>query len=47
MTLCEAVAYVYSGMYGDVSTLSTTTIILILLQLFFAGVIVILLDEML
>jgi protein transport protein SEC61 subunit alpha len=47
MTLCEAVAYIYSGMYGDVSKLTSTTILLIILQLFFAGVIVIMLDEML
>lgn len=47
ITLCEAFAYIYSGMYGDVESLSTTKIILILLQLYFAGFIVILLDEML
>lgn len=47
MTLCEAVAYIYSGMYGDPKSLSTFTILVILLQLFFAGFIVILLDEML
>jgi protein transport protein SEC61 subunit alpha len=47
MTLCESVAYIYSGMYGEVDKLSYTVFFLIIIQLFFAGVIVILLDEML
>lgn len=47
ITIGEAVAYVVSGMYGDVSQLGVMTSILIILQLFFAGVIVIILDEFL
>jgi protein transport protein SEC61 subunit alpha len=47
ITLGEAVAYVLSGMYGDVSDLGAGNAILIILQLFFAGVIVIILDELL
>lgn len=31
MTLCEAVAYIYSGMYGDPNNLSTFTIVVIIL----------------
>merc|ERR1712139_180987 len=41
------VAYVVSGMYGDVKDLGAGNAILIIMQLFFAGVIVILLDELL
>merc|ERR1712066_1006048 len=47
ITLGEAVAYVMSGMYGDLRDLGAGNAILIILQLFFAGVIVILLDELL
>ena len=47
ITIGEAVAYVVSGMYGDVSTIGVFNSILIILQLFFAGVIVIILDEFL
>jgi len=47
ITIGEAVAYVVSGMYGDVSQIGVFTAILIILQLFFAGVIVIILDEFL
>merc|ERR1711959_48903 len=47
ITLGEAVAYVVSGMYGDVKDLGAGNAILIIMQLFFAGVIVILLDELL
>ncbi|KAE8791631.1 Phytochrome A type 4 [Hordeum vulgare] len=43
----EAVAYVLSGMYGSVSQLGTGNAILIILQLFFGGIIVICLDELL
>merc|ERR1712232_1397754 len=46
ITLGEAVAYVISGMYGDVKDLGAGNAILIIVQLFFAGVIVILLDEL-
>mmetsp|Transcript_6995 Transcript_6995/g.9381 ORF Transcript_6995/g.9381 Transcript_6995/m.9381 type:complete len:473 (+) Transcript_6995:127-1545(+) len=47
ITLGEAVAYVISGMYGDLSTLGAGNALLIITQLFFAGIIVILLDELL
>merc|ERR1740138_395895 len=47
ITLGEAVAYVVSGMYGDVKDLGAGNAILIIVQLFFAGVIVIVLDELL
>ncbi|OWM88578.1 hypothetical protein CDL15_Pgr002345 [Punica granatum] len=43
----EAVAYVLSGMYGSVSQLGVGNAILIIIQLFFAGIIVICLDELL
>merc|ERR1711972_814420 len=47
ITLGEAVAYVMSGMYGDVKDLGAGNAILIIMQLFVAGVIVIILDELL
>jgi len=47
ITLGEAVAYVVSGMYGEVKDLGAGNAILIILQLFCAGVIVIILDELL
>merc|ERR1719223_872843 len=47
ITIGEAVAYVVSGMYGDVRELGAGNAILIILQLFFAGLIVICLDELL
>jgi len=47
ITLGEAVAYVLSGMYGDVRDLGAGNAILIILQLCMAGVIVIILDELL
>lgn len=47
ITIGEAVAYVVSGMYGDVRELGATSAILIILQLFVAGIIVICLDELL
>merc|ERR1712139_643414 len=43
----EAVAYVMSGMYGDLREMGAGNAILIIVQLFFAGIIVILLDELL
>ena len=43
----EAVAYVLSGMYGDVRELGAISCILIILQLSMAGIIVIVLDELL
>eukprot|EP00232_Nephroselmis_pyriformis_P005614 CAMPEP_0182913834 /NCGR_PEP_ID=MMETSP0034_2-20130328/38240_1 /TAXON_ID=156128 /ORGANISM="Nephroselmis pyriformis, Strain CCMP717" /LENGTH=475 /DNA_ID=CAMNT_0025050563 /DNA_START=68 /DNA_END=1495 /DNA_ORIENTATION=- len=47
ITIGEAVAYVVSGMYGDVRELGAGNAILIILQLFMAGIIVICLDELL
>merc|ERR1719324_2346123 len=47
ITLGEAVAYVLSGMYGEISELGAGNAILIIIQLFIAGVIVIVLDELL
>merc|ERR1719162_996725 len=47
ITLGEALAYVTSGMYGDIKDLGAGNAILIILQLFFAGVIVLMLDELL
>merc|ERR1719326_576638 len=46
ITMGEAVAYVMSGMYGDMRELGTGNALLIITQLFFAGIIVILLDEL-
>merc|ERR550537_1608463 len=47
ITLGEAVAYVTSGMYGEVKDLGAGNAILLIMQLFFAGMIVIVLDELL
>merc|ERR1711939_281024 len=47
ITIGEALAYVLSGMYGEIKELGATNAILIVLQLFVAGVIVIILDELL
>jgi protein transport protein SEC61 subunit alpha len=47
MTIIEAVAYVSAGMYGDVREIGIVTSSLIVLQLFIAGIICLLLDEML
>jgi len=47
ITIGEAVAYVVSGMYGDVRDLGAVNAILIIVQLFVAGLIVICLDELL
>lgn len=47
ITIGEAVAYVLSGMYGDIKDLGAGNAILIVIQLFFAGIIVIVLDELL
>lgn len=43
----EAVAYVWSGMYGDIEKVGYGNALLIVLQLTFAGIIVILLDDLL
>lgn len=47
ITAGEAIAYVMSGMYGDVATLGIGNASIIILQLVVTGMIVILLDEML
>merc|ERR1712032_1452619 len=47
ITMGEAVAYVVSGMYGDVKDLGAGNAILIIVQLFFAGLVVLILDELL
>jgi len=47
ITVGEALAYLLSGMYGDPSKLGPINCILIILQLVFAGIIVLLLDELL
>merc|ERR1712054_178588 len=46
ITMGEAVAYVMSGMYGDLRELGAGNAILLIIQLFFAGIIVLLLDEL-
>lgn len=46
ITAGEAVAYVMSGMYGDLRELGVGNASLIIIQLFFAGVIVLLIDEL-
>lgn len=47
ITIGEAVAYVISGMYGDLSSLGAFNAYLIIIQLIVAGVVVLLLDEVL
>jgi protein transport protein SEC61 subunit alpha len=47
ITLTEAVAYVLSGMYGNINDIGSGNAILIILQLFIAGLIVLMLDEVL
>lgn len=47
ITIGEAIAYVVSGMYGDVREIGAASALLIIAQLFFAGIIVLLLDELL
>ena len=47
ITIGQAVAYVASGMYGPVSELGYGNAALIILQLFCAGIIVLILDELL
>lgn len=47
ITIGQATAYVMSGMYGDLDTLGVGNALLIILQLFFSGIIVIILDELL
>jgi len=45
IALCEAFAYVWSGMYGDVDKLGAGNALLIIAQLTFSGVVVLMLDE--
>ncbi|KDO15700.1 protein transporter Sec61 subunit alpha [Saprolegnia parasitica CBS 223.65] len=47
ITVGQAIAYVASGMYGDIGEIGAGNAILIIIQLFFAGILVIILDEML
>jgi protein transport protein SEC61 subunit alpha len=47
ITVGQATAYVLSGMYGDVKDLGAGNAILIIIQLFFAGIVVLVLDELL
>lgn len=47
ITLCQASAYVWSGMYGDIADIGIISAFLIVVQLFIAGIIVLLLDELL
>lgn len=47
ITIGEAVAYTLSGAYGEISEIGAGNAILIILQLFFAGVVVLCLDELL
>lgn len=46
ITVGQAVAYVLSGMYGDIRDLGAGNALLIVLQLFMAGIIVLMLDEL-
>jgi len=47
ITVGEAIAYVFSGMYGDLGTIGAGNALLIIVQLFFAGLVVLILDELL
>merc|ERR1712241_1076991 len=47
ITIGQAIVYVMTGMYGEPSDLGTGICLLIILQLFVAGMIVLLLDELL
>merc|ERR1711968_305677 len=47
ITVGEAIAYVFSGMYGDLNTIGAGNAILIIAQLFAAGMVVLILDELL
>ena len=47
ITVGEAIAYVVSGAYGDLNSLGAGNAILIILQLVTAGLVVIVLDELL
>jgi protein transport protein SEC61 subunit alpha len=47
ITFGEALAYLLSGMYGPVGELGLIRSVLIICQLFFAGFMVLMLDELL
>jgi protein transport protein SEC61 subunit alpha len=47
ITVGEAIAYVFSGMYGPIGTIGAFNAFLIIVQLFCAGILVIILDELL
>jgi len=47
ITVGQSIAYVWSGMYGDLAALGAANALLIIIQLFISGIIVILLDELL
>ena len=47
ITVGEAIAYVVSGMYGDLGTIGAGNALIIIAQLFCAGLIVLTLDELL
>jgi len=47
ITIIEAVAYVAAGMYGDIREIGIVISVLIVIQLFVAGIICVLLDELL
>jgi len=47
ITIAQATAYVLSGMYGELNVLGLGNSFLIIFQLFFAGIIVLVLDELL
>jgi protein transport protein SEC61 subunit alpha len=47
MTIGQAIVSVWSGIYGDPADLGATVCVLLVLQLFLAGIVVVLIDEML
>ncbi|KAL7539954.1 hypothetical protein ACHAXR_009755 [Thalassiosira sp. AJA248-18] len=47
VTVAMAAAYVLSGMYGDLSAIGSGNAMLIIAQLFFSGLVLLMLDEML
>jgi len=47
ITICQGTAYVLSGMYGDIADLGAGNAFLLIVQLFFAGILVIVWDELL
>lgn len=47
ISLCQSFAYVWSGMYGSLEDIGAGNGLLIIIQLTFAGIVIIMLDEML